>query len=56
MKTISLIKNIYLDAFKNLGNFIVEKYVKLLAWFSIAMFAVVLYAFLFRVFTGYAFQ
>ena len=56
MKTISLIKNIYLEGFKNLGNFIIEKYVKLFAWFSMVMFAIVLYAFLYRIFSGYAFQ
>tara|TARA_R110002167_G_scaffold134051_17_gene319436 strand:- start:3298 stop:3468 length:171 start_codon:yes stop_codon:yes gene_type:complete len=56
MKTILLVKEIYLDGFKNLGNFIVERYFKFFAWFSFIMFAIVLYAFVFRVSTGYAFD
>ncbi len=56
MKTILLIKEIYLEGFKNLGNFIVKKYFKAFAWFSFIMFVVVLYAFIFRVSTGFAFD
>lgn len=56
MKTILLLKEIYLEGFKNLGNFIVRRYFRLFAWFSIAMFAVILYAFIFRISTGFAFQ
>lgn len=56
MKTILLLKEIYLEGFKNLGNFIVRRYFRLFAWFSIAMFAMVLYAFIFRVSTGFPFQ
>ncbi|MEK6153370.1 DUF6747 family protein [Flavobacteriaceae bacterium 3-367] len=56
MKTMLLIRGIYLDAFKNLGNFIVREYFKAFAWFSFIMFAVVLYAFIFRVSTGFIFD
>ena len=56
MKTILLIKEIYAEGFRNLGNFIVRKYFKLFAWFSFAMFLVVLYAFIFRLSTGFPFD
>jgi hypothetical protein len=56
MKTALLIKEIYLEGFRNLGNFIVQKYFKAFAWFSFIMFFVVLYAFIFRVYTGFAFD
>ncbi len=56
MKTILLIREIYMDGFKNLGNFIVKRYFKAFAWFSFFMFLVVLYAFIFRLSTGFAFD
>ena len=56
MKTILLIKDIYTDGFKNLGHYLVKKYFKAFAWFSFIMFFVVLYAFIFRVYTGFAFD
>lgn len=45
-----------MDAFRNLGSFIVRNYFRAFAWFSFAMFLVVLYAFLFRVYTGFPFD
>ncbi|MGB5170341.1 DUF6747 family protein [Eudoraea sp.] len=56
MKTVLLIKEIYLEGFRNLGNFIIQRYFKAFAWFSFIMFMVVLYAFVFRVSTGFAFD
>ncbi|MGB5205713.1 DUF6747 family protein [Eudoraea sp.] len=56
MKTALLIKEIYLEGFRNLGNIIVKKYFEAFAWFSFIMYAMVLYAFIFRVFTGFAFD
>ena len=56
MKTLLLVKNIYLDGFRNIGNLIVRNYFKGFAIFSFIMFAVVMYAFVFRVVTGYAFD
>ena len=56
MKTTTLLlRDIYLEAFMELGNFVVRNYFKAFAWFSFAMFAMVVYAFVFRVATGYAF-
>jgi len=56
MKTVLLIREIYSEAFKNLGNFLVRNYFKAFAWFSFVMLVVVLYAFVFRVYTGFAFD
>lgn len=56
MKTTLLIKEIYAEAFRDLGHYIVRNYFKLFAWFSFAMFLVVLYAFIFRLSTGFVFD
>ncbi|MEJ1223187.1 DUF6747 family protein [Sediminicola sp. 1XM1-17] len=54
MKTILLVRNIYLEGFKNIGNFVVRNYFKGFAIFSFIMFTVVIYAFVFRLMTGFA--
>jgi hypothetical protein len=56
MKTIELLKEIYLEGFRNLGTLIVRSYFKLFSWFCFAMFLLALYAFIFRVSTGFAFD
>ena len=56
MKKIILIKEIYLEAFRNLGAKILTKYFKAFSWFCFILLAVVLYAFVFRVSTGFAFD
>ncbi len=56
MKTTLLIKEIYLEGFKNLGHFLIKNYFKLFAWFSFMLFFVALYAFIFRLYTGFAFD
>jgi hypothetical protein len=56
MKTIILIKEIYLEGFRDLGNYILKHYIKLFAWFTLVMFTIVLYAFIFRLYTGFAFD
>lgn len=56
MKTLLLVKEIYYEGFRNLGNIIVRNYLKVFCWFSAILFAVVLYAFIFRVSTGFAFD
>mgnify|MGYP000597373566 CR=1 FL=1 len=56
MKTILLVRDIYREAFVNLGHFITKNYFKAFAWFSFAMFFVVLYAFVFRLVTGFPFD
>ncbi|MFT0713976.1 DUF6747 family protein [Flagellimonas lutimaris] len=56
MKKLLLIKEIYLEGFRNLGNIILEKYFKVFAWFSFIMFFIVLYAFVYRIATGFPFD
>lgn len=56
MNTLLLFKEIYLNGFRNLGHFLVKRYFKIFAWFSFAMFMVVLYAFVYRVYTGFPFD
>jgi len=55
MKTSLLLRDLYYEAFRELGNFVVRNYFKAFAWFSFAMFATVIYAFVFRIATGFAF-
>ena len=56
MKHLLLLKQIYLEAFKNLGHIIIKNYFKVFSWFCFISFVIVLYAFIFRVLTGYAFD
>jgi len=56
MNKFLLLKQIYLEAFKNLGNLIVRRYFEAFAWFCFIMFLVVLYAFIFRLSTGFPFD
>ena len=56
MSTITLIKEIYINAFRSISNYIVKRYFKVFAIFSFIMFMVVLYAFIYRVYTGFPFQ
>ncbi len=56
MKNTLLIKEIYLEAFQNLGHYLIKTYFKAFFWFCFASFLIVLYAFLFRVLTGFAFD
>jgi hypothetical protein len=56
MKTALLIKELYLEAFRDLGHYLVRNYFKFFTWFSFAMFGLVLYAFIFRLATGFAFD
>ena len=56
MKTVLLIKEIYFEGFKDLGNFIAKRYVKIFAWLTFVMFFLVVYAFIYRVSTGFPFD
>lgn len=56
MNKLLLIKEIYVDGFRNLGHFIIEKSFKIFSWFCFALFLVVLYAFVYRLATGFAFD
>jgi len=56
MKKILLVKQIYFEAFKNLGNLFLKKYFKAFSWFCFAMFIIALYALIYRMSTGFAFD
>ena len=56
MKSIHLIRDIYVEAFKNLGHAFVKSYFKAMSWFCLASFIIVIYAFVFRITTGFAFD
>jgi len=56
MKKLLLVKEIYLEGFRNLGHIIVVNYFKMFAWFSFVLCAIVLYAFVYRLATGFAFD
>lgn len=56
MKTAVLLKELYLEAFRDLGHYLVRNYFKIFTWFSFAMFALAVYAFVFRMATGWAFD
>ncbi|WP_198439930.1 DUF6747 family protein [Pareuzebyella sediminis] len=56
MKTVLLLKEIYLEGFRNIGNYIVRNYFKVFTWFTIVLLGVVSYAFLYRLVTGFAFD
>ncbi|NND14829.1 MAG: hypothetical protein HKN89_00725 [Eudoraea sp.] len=56
MKTLHLIKEIYMEGFKNLGHMIVREYFRVFTWISFILFFVALYAFVYRAVTGFAFD
>lgn len=56
METILLVKEIYFEGFRNLGHFIVKNYFKGFAWFSFSLVFLALYALIFRIATGFAFD
>lgn len=56
MRTVLLLREIYKEGFRNLGHYLVKHTVKIFAWFSFLMFTVVLYAFIYRIFTGFPFD
>ncbi|WP_369798320.1 DUF6747 family protein [Cellulophaga sp. Hel_I_12] len=56
MRNVLLVREIYIEAFKNLGNFLLKNYLKVFAWFCFILIAVASYALIFRISTGYAFQ
>lgn len=56
MKKTLLIKEIYFEAFKNWGSIILRNSFKIYAWACLALILVVIYAFIFRVSTGFIFD
>jgi hypothetical protein len=56
MNRLLLIKEIYLEGFKNLGHLIITNYFKVFSWFCFTLCAMAIYAFVFRLVTGFAFD
>jgi hypothetical protein len=52
LNTVLLIRYTYSEALLKLGHFLSKEFLKVFAFISFALFAVVLYAFIFRVVTG----
>ncbi len=55
MKKLLLLQEIYLEAFQDWTQKLLNKYFKLFSIFCFFLLAVVLYAFVFRLSTGFAF-
>jgi hypothetical protein len=56
MGKLLLLKDIYFEAFRNWSNLIIKRYFKAFSWFCFALLAIVIYAFVFRVSTGFSFS
>ncbi|WP_422860687.1 DUF6747 family protein [Flagellimonas sp. S174] len=54
MDQILLFKKIYAEAFRNLGHRILKNGFKIYFWICTALLAMVLYAFCYRLLTGFA--
>jgi hypothetical protein len=56
MQTLLLFKEIYLEAFRDLRNYLLKNYLKVFSWFSFALLFIATYALIFRISTGFAFD
>ncbi|WP_317131429.1 DUF6747 family protein [Maribacter sp. ACAM166] len=56
MKTVILLKEIYEEGFKNLGNYMLKYSLKAFTWFTVIMLILVLYVFIHRLFSGFSFS
>jgi hypothetical protein len=56
MNTLILIKEIYKEGFRNLGIYLIRRFFKSYAWFSMALWIIALYALAFRMASGFAFD
>ncbi len=55
MKKLLLVKEIYVEAFKDWTYKILNRYFKAFSWFCFFLLAIAAYALIYRVSTGYAF-
>lgn len=55
MEKIILIRSIYTEAFRNWKYLLVKNYFKVVSVICFALIAITIYAFIFRLSTGYAF-
>ncbi|MDV7137601.1 DUF6747 family protein [Maribacter sp. TH_r10] len=56
MSKLLLLKEIYLEAFKNWTSMFFKKYFKAFSWFCFALIVMAIYALVFRVSTGFNFS
>ena len=56
MNTLLQLKEFYVNAFRQISNYFVRNFLKVFSWFAFAMFLIVLYAFVFRLHTGFPFD
>lgn len=55
MEKLLLVREIYLEAFRNWGNKILKRYFKAFSWFCFALLLITMYAFIYRLSTGFVF-
>lgn len=55
MNKFLLLKDIYLEAFRNLGHILITRSFKVFSVFCFVLLAIVIYAFLYRLSTGFTF-
>ncbi|MDC6404198.1 MULTISPECIES: DUF6747 family protein [Maribacter] len=56
MGNLLLIKEIYIEAFRNWKSYILEHYFKVFSWACFILIALALYALIFRISTGFSFS
>ncbi|WP_347343962.1 DUF6747 family protein [Maribacter aestuarii] len=56
MDKILLLKEIYVEAFRNWRYIILENYFRIFSWICFMLLAITIYAFAFRVSTGFSFS
>ncbi|WP_405400132.1 DUF6747 family protein [Maribacter sp. Asnod2-G09] len=56
MEKITLVKEIYVEAFKNWKSFLLEHYFKIFSWLCFLLIAYASYVLIFRVSTGFSFS
>lgn len=55
MNKLLLVKEIYMEAFKDWTYTILNRYFKVFSWFCFALLAIAAYALIYRISTGFAF-
>lgn len=56
MKKLLLVREIYVEAFRDWTYMILKKYFKFFSWFCFSLLALAAYALIFRISTGFAFD
>ncbi len=56
MKKLLLVREIYVDAFKDWTFTMLKKYFKVFSWFCFLLLAIAAYALIYRMATGFAFD